>query len=251
MSRQIKRMFWDIETSPNIGYFWRTGWRVRLSPENIIKERKVICICWKWEGQSKIHSLSWDNGDDKQLIKGFLKEVIKADEIIAHNGDHFDFPWFKGQLAKYDLGSFPEVKTIDTYQIAKRNFNYNNYSLDYLSNLWFEKRKIKTGFDLWIRVMNGQKKALKEMVTYCKRDVELQEMVWNKLVPYYKPKTHVGVLQGKPKWTCPHDGSVDVIKKQERPTATGARRHQMQCKECGRHYTISDSVYHVYLNIEQ
>lgn len=54
----IKRLFFDIETSPNIGYFWRTGYNLSITPDCIINERKIICISYKWETEDKIYSLT-------------------------------------------------------------------------------------------------------------------------------------------------------------------------------------------------
>ena len=38
----MKRLFVDIETSPNIGLFWRAGYKQTITPDSIIEERKVI-----------------------------------------------------------------------------------------------------------------------------------------------------------------------------------------------------------------
>ena len=43
----IKRLFFDIETSPNIVYSWRTGYNLTITTENIITERAIICISYK------------------------------------------------------------------------------------------------------------------------------------------------------------------------------------------------------------
>jgi hypothetical protein len=53
----IKRLFFDIETSPNIGYFWRAGYKLNIGHENIIEERKIICISYKSGSIKKIHRL--------------------------------------------------------------------------------------------------------------------------------------------------------------------------------------------------
>jgi hypothetical protein len=42
----FKRLFYDIETSPNIGFFWSSSYKANIPHDNIIKERAVICICW-------------------------------------------------------------------------------------------------------------------------------------------------------------------------------------------------------------
>jgi hypothetical protein len=55
-----KRLFFDIETSPNIGFFWQSGYKLNISYNNIITERAIICICYKWEGDEKLYSLNWD-----------------------------------------------------------------------------------------------------------------------------------------------------------------------------------------------
>ena len=52
-----KRLFFDIETSFNIGWFWRAGYKQAITPEQIIHERKVICISYKWEGEDEVYNL--------------------------------------------------------------------------------------------------------------------------------------------------------------------------------------------------
>ncbi len=59
-----KRLFYDIETSFNVGVFWRTGYNLTINPGDIIHERAIICICYKWEGEDEIHSLTWSRFGD-------------------------------------------------------------------------------------------------------------------------------------------------------------------------------------------
>ncbi len=51
-----RRLFFDIEVSPNIVFSWRAGYNLNIDPDNIIEERKIICVCWKWEGKDEVHS---------------------------------------------------------------------------------------------------------------------------------------------------------------------------------------------------
>jgi uncharacterized protein YprB with RNaseH-like and TPR domain len=118
--QKIRRLFWDIETSPNVCLSWRTGFKINLDPDNIIKERAIICICYKWEGNKKVYSIEWDRGDDRQLVEDFAVVAAEADELVAHNGDSFDIRWFNGRNALHDLPPLPEYKTVDTYRIARR-----------------------------------------------------------------------------------------------------------------------------------
>ena len=243
----IKRMIWDIETSPNIGLFWRPGYKVSLSHDNIIQERAIICICWKWEGENKVHSLEWDNGDDRQLCEDFLQEALKADELIAHNGDKYDVKFFNARCLFHKLDPAPIWKTVDTLVIARRRFGFNSNRLDYLGKFLLNEGKIHTEYGMWKDILlNNCDKAMKKMVKYCKQDVVLLEKVWERLSPYHTPKSHAGVMQYREKWSCPHDGSINVIHSKKAITAAGTPRHQMKCNKCGRYYSISEKAYTEY-----
>jgi DNA polymerase elongation subunit (family B) len=244
MNTKIKRLIFDIETSPCIGLFWRPGWKISISHDNIVEESAIMCICWKWEGEKKIYSSQWDKGDDKQCVADFLKVALEADELVAHNGDQFDVKWVNTRCLHHNLGPLPIWKTVDTLAIARRRFKFNSNRLDYLGKFLFGEGKIHTSFDLWKDILlKDSKKAMKEMVKYCKKDVELLEKVYHALQPYHGNKTHVGALNGEEKWTCPHDGSANICLSKRTVTAGGAPRFQMQCKDCGKYFTISNTEY--------
>lgn len=245
---KVKRLFWDIETSPNIGYFWRCGYKINIGHDNIIKERAVICVCYKWEGKKKVYSLRWKNGDDKAMLKKFLSIAKEADELVAHNGNRFDMPWFQGRCLKHGLEPYPLFKTVDTLSISRRKFNLNSHRLDYLAKFLFDEGKIKTDFDLWKDVCDGVKKALDKMVRYCKRDVVLLEKVWNRLKDYCKPATHVGSYLTRTRWSCAYCGSKRVKRNKVVTTAAGLLRHGMLCVKCGKYYSIPNNVYVKYID---
>ena len=87
----VRRLFFDIETSPCLGWFWRPSYNTTINPNQIIEYAKVICISYMWEGDTKVHNLSWTKDQcDKKMIEDFIKVMNKADEIVAHNGDRFN-----------------------------------------------------------------------------------------------------------------------------------------------------------------
>jgi len=240
----IKRLFWDIETSPNVGLFWKSGYKVSIPPENIIQEKKIICICWKWEGHKRVFSATWDKGDDSKLIEEFLPVLESADEAVAHNGDGFDLKWFNAQAMQYGLVVPADTKTVDTLVIARKRFYLNSNRLDYIARLLFGEGKRETGYQLWKDILlHNDPKALKDMVAYCQEDVRLLERIYEQIAPFHAPKTHVGVLLGEPRWTCPHCGSYDMRRKKRRPTAKGMIQHSMVCNDCFKHCTLSDWAY--------
>lgn len=240
----VKRLFWDIETSPNIGFFWRASEKTFIPYENVIREGAVICICYKWEGDRQVHALTWNDGDDKAAVKAFLEVARTADEMVAHYGDQFDLKWFNAQCLKHGLEPLHEPKTVDTYQIAKRRFNLNSRRLDYLGKLLFGRGKIKTEYGLWTAItLDNCKKSLKKMVDYCCEDVRLLERVYHEISRFHSVKTHAGVLKGGPRWSCPECGSKMVRKTRRKSTAKGGVQYSMRCDDCQRGYTVSGAVY--------
>lgn len=247
---EIKRLFLDIETSPNTVYSWRVGRKIHLDPDNIIEERCIVCVCWKFAGSNKVNSVSWNGrGDNRKIIATILPVLNSADEIVMHNGANFDLPWIKTMALLYGVPTNPSYKVVDTCVFARKNLYLNSSKLDYLGKFLGVGAKIHTDFSLWKGVMAGDPKALKRMIEYCKQDVVLLEKVYEKLSICMPASTHTGVLSGGGKWTCPHCGGYNVVKHGRRVTAKGAVQHQMTCQSsgCFKFFTISDSVYTQYV----
>lgn len=246
---RINRLFFDLEVSPNVGLFWRPGYEVNIDHGNIIQERAIICVGYKWEHEKKAHVICWDKDqDDKALLAEFLKIANTADEIVAHNGDRFDIPWLRGRCIFHGLEPMPRYKSVDTLQWARRNFGFNSNRLDYIAKYLGMGGKIKTEFGLWKDiVLHKCPKALKRMAEYCARDVELLQKVYARMEPYTTPKTHVGVASGSDKWTCPKCGGTDVRIVKTTTSAAGTTRTQMQCNDDGRYFTISAAARKEYL----
>lgn len=245
----IKRLFFDIETSPNIGLYWTAGYKQNISYESIIKERAIICIAYKWAGEKTTHSLQWDkHQNDKAMLKEFIKIAEQADEIVAHNGDHFDEPWIRTRCLFHGISMMPDYTSIDTLYKSRSKFKFNSNKIDYIAKFLGIPGKIHTNFDLWKKItLDNDEKSLNYMVKYCKGDVKTLEQVFDKLNSYIKPKTHHGVLAGGEKFTCPDCGSSNIRFVRKRATAAGTLKYQLQCKDCGKYFTVSEKVYREYL----
>jgi len=235
----MKRLIWDIETSPNVGFFWRSGHEIDVGTHNIITERAIICVCWKWAGEKKVHSLAWNKGNDEKLIKEFIKVLNQADEAIAHNGDRFDLKWFRGRCLYYRVPMSPKVQTIDTLKESRKLFDLNSHRLNYLGEyLGLGGKEDTGGFDTWRKIiLENDNKALKQMVKYCKRDVDLLEKVFDVLNPYISSRVHYGAYTNE----CPECGSDNVIISKTRITAGGSKQYQFKCKDCGKYHSVAAS----------
>ena len=233
----IGRLFFDIETSPNIVYTWRAGWNITITPESIIEERRIICISYKWEGKDKVHRLTWDeNQDDKKMLISFINIANTADELIAHNGDRFDIKWIRTRCIYHRIPMFPQYRTLDTLKKAKSGFYFNSNKLDYIAKFLNVGAKMETGgYDLWKNVMAND------------QDVIVLEAVYQEMKGYFKQNTHEGVLEGRFKFSCPSCSSTKVEYLKLNTTPMGAIRRLMNCNICNHTYEVSNASYVLYL----
>ncbi len=238
---KIKRLYFDIETSPNIGYFWQAGYKLNIPYDNIIKERAIITICYKWEGQRDVYHLTWDKTQsDKGMLEKFVKVANEADELVGHNGDRFDLPWVRTRCLYHRIPMMPDYKSIDTLKVSRSKFRFNSNRLNYIARYLNIGQKINTSFDLWTKIVfNKDKQAMDKMVKYCKQDVRLLEKVYKELEFYFNPKTHVGVLNNKPKSSCPRCGSEKNAIHQTIVSATGVKKYKVKCKDCHSYHTVN------------
>lgn len=234
-----KRLYFDLESSPNIGLFWSSGYKQNIDYQNIIKERAIICICYKWEDEKQVHSLSWDkNQSDKKLLQEFIKVANQADELVGHNGDKFDLPWVRTRCLYHRIELFPKYVTIDTLKLSRRQFRFNSNRLDYIASFLGIGKKIKTDFNLWKDiVLNKCEKSMAKMIDYCKQDVKLLEQVHKELRLHDTPKTHYGVVLSNDKRLCPECASNNVIISKTRITAGGTKQIQYKCNDCGKYHS--------------
>lgn len=237
-----RRLFFDIEVSPNIAFIWSSGYKINVDPGSIIKERAIICICYKWEEEKDIHSLQWDHKqNDKKMLEAFIKVANTADEMVGHNGDKFDLAWIRTRCLFHGLSMFPKYTTIDTLKIARSKFKFNSNKLNYIADFLGIGEKIKTDFSLWKNiVLNKDPKAMESMIKYCKKDVALLEKVYNHLSRHIEPKTHFGVIFGGERLSCPECGSDEYNKQGSKVMASGLRRFLFQCKTCHKYFQRID-----------
>ena len=243
----METVIYDIESSPNIGTFWRPGYKIRISHDNIIQERKVICICWTTVGSDEVYYLNWDQDqNDKDMLEEFADVLNNCDIAVAHNGDRFDLPWLKGRLCKLEIPVDPWLKTIDTLKWAKK-MGFNSNRLDYLGQYLLGYGKTETSYGMWKDILlNNDRDVLQEMVDYCINDVVLLEEVYERLAPFNRPNFNKATLTGGEKWMCPYTGSADVHSKGKRTTAAGTVQWRMWSNTANRYYQISNKSHQEY-----
>jgi DNA polymerase elongation subunit (family B) len=235
---QRKRLFFDIETAPNVGLFWEAGYKKNIDYTNITRERAIICICYKWEDDEEAQALTWDKKqNDKKMLQTFVKIAAQADELVGHNGNKFDLAWIRTRCLYHGIDMFPKYTVIDTLSIARSKFKFNSNKLDYIGKFLKLGEKIKTSYSLWVDILLGKSQpALDEMINYCKQDVILLEQIYNKIKSHLEPKTHFGVIFKQKRQSCPECGSDDNISHGIRVSSNGLKYRRLQCMTCSKHF---------------
>tara|TARA_R110002020_G_scaffold68971_2_gene179870 strand:- start:7937 stop:8866 length:930 start_codon:yes stop_codon:yes gene_type:complete len=242
-------LIYDIETSYNIGKFWRAGYNLNINPGDIIHERAIICISYKWTDETQVYNLVWDeNQCDKFLLEQFIPVLNEADMIVAHNGDRYDLKFIKTRALKHRLQMLVNYKQFDTLKVAKAKFMFNSNKLDYISKFLGAEGKIRTEMKLWDDIILRKcPKALDKMLEYCDEDVRQLEVVYDALVSWDNPRFHLGVMNGGPKDTSPITGGKNLELVKTVTTNRGGLKRIMRDISCDRLFEMSDSNYKKYL----
>lgn len=231
---KVKRLFFDIETSPCLATVWRTGKTV-INDTQILSPIKIICISYKWEGKDKVHNLKWDRDQcDKQMLSKFYDVLEEADEVVGHNIRSFDLKNIQGRFATHGLPPMPLFLIQDTYTAARATMTLASLKLNYLAKVFKIGQKVETGgYGLWLDCFyKNDRKALKQMVKYCEGDVTLTEKVYNKLKPYIKVQTNLAA-RSMDLTMCPSCGGKLIVHSAVWVTGI-TQRQRFKCKSCHR-----------------
>lgn len=224
-----KVLILDIETKPAQAYVWRAYGEQNIGVEQIIDPGGIICVGAKWLGGKETFLFSeWEHGYNEMLIN-VHDMMSEADAVITYNGDKFDLPKLQGAFLLQGLDSPPPATSIDVVKVV-RKLGYFVNRLAFIGPFLGVGAKIKhEGFDLWVKVMDGNGPAQRRMEKYCKQDVKLLEKLYLKVRPFIKNHPHMGNTKG---YECGACGSKQVQSRGYRRTKS-FRIQRLQCQTCG------------------
>lgn len=171
-------LFLDLETSAALAYVFSRH-KVFINQDAIHTEGgKILVAGYRFLGEDKtkvLYNKSEIRQGEDYLICAQLWEIFNnADVVIGHNARQFDVKMLEVRCLANGLPPLPAVQVIDTLEIAKKKFRFPSNKLDSLAAYLGIGRKISTGgIELWVKVQQGDEKALADMVEYCEGDVDL------------------------------------------------------------------------------
>jgi len=227
----MKILLFDLETSPNLAYVWGL-WQQNVGINQIESSTEVLCFGAQWLGQKKVHFASVHH-DGKQVMLEKLHALMdEADVLVGWNSKKFDHKHINREFVTNRLSPPSPTKDLDLMLVVKQNFNFPSNKLDYVAQTLGVGAKVThTGFDLWRRCMQDDRKAWAMMKRYQIQDVALLEDLYYILQPWMGSK-HPNRPLYDHKEGCTVCGSANVQKRGSYKTQA-AIYQRFCCMDCG------------------
>lgn len=239
-TRTAKILLLDIETLyMEVKGIWNLKHNDYIQPDRITKDWSILCWAAKWLFESKIMGqvVKPQEGVDRteaSIIEGIWKLLDQADIVVMQNGKKFDVPKLNSKFIKHGFPPPSPYQVVDTLLAMRAKIYLPSYKLDYVAkHVLGIEGKIKTGIEDWDRCNEGDKEALKNMLTYCKKDVApLLEDLYLTLLPWIPGHPNLGIYVDHDKDVCPKCESQDLSWSLEYPTPQGLW-NGFRCNTCG------------------
>lgn len=230
---KTKILLYDIEVSRDIVAGYGNKWDFKVV--KTIKHQELMCFAYKWMGEKKVKYVSrHDYKTYKEFVEVLWKLLNEANITIAHNGNRFDNKMANRFFIKEGFGPVKPYRSIDTLQVARREFKFQSNSLNDLCDyLEIGSKKKITYADLEDDFMSGNpsKSVERLMKQYNIQDVVLLEQLYFKLRPFIRNHPNLGDLEEIDK-ICPKCGSPN-LKSEGTHARRGGRVQSYSCTDCG------------------
>lgn len=225
----------DIETAPKIAYVWRF-FKEHVGAKQVLDHGHIMSFAAKKLGSDQIIYHENRKDDDSLITKHLIEVLDDADIVIAQNGDRFDLPTINGRALVHGFQPPSPYKTVDTLQVARKEFKFERNSLEYLAMVLGCEAKGGhhkfPGFELWLECLRGNEEAWEEMQVYNIQDVLTLEEVYLKMRPWIRNHPNLGIYLEQDQAVCPKCGSKHVHQRGYTTTNTGKYK-KFRCVNCG------------------
>ena len=155
----------------------------------------------------------------------------------SHNCKRFDEKMANAFFLRHGMNPPSPYQSFDTLQTARKYFRFDNNKLDYLGKLLIGEGKTDVTYgDCWDKMLHGSLKEKRKyahlMDVYCRRDVEVLENVYYKLLPWATNHPNVALAAGVD-FICPRCGNDAKFRaKSYRRTGAQLNAIQYECLKC-------------------
>lgn len=228
----------DIETSPQVGYFWGNIYETSII--KVLEHSQVISYSAKWlDGKQVTKALpdykgykpGRQNMNDKKLLEDLHALLEQADIVVGQNQIDFDIKVLNARFGKHNIYPPAPYKTVDTKREGRKYFKLPSHKLQNMSEYFGGEGKMEhEGFPLWERCMDGDPAAWRKMKAYNAQDVRETEKLYLKMRPFMKTHPNTGMYFEE--CVCTACGSANAQHRGYARTQTAVYR-RFQCNDCG------------------
>ncbi len=220
----------DIETAPNTVFCWGL-FDQNIAHEQVVESSYILCWSAKWYQDRILQYESVQTQTKRSMLRKIHALLEEAEVVIHYNGTKFDIPTLNKEFIKLGMTPPSPYKQVDLYQVVKRMFRFESNKMMAITKQLDLGMKLKhQGFELWVGCMNGDEDCWKVMEKYNKRDVQIMERLYTKLLPWIPNHPHQGLTNQA---ACPRCGVVGKMARRGTMTARTARYQRYQCSGCG------------------
>ena len=225
-----KILLLDIETAPNRAFVWGT-WKQNINPDWIDADGYVLCWTAKWLDSKEIHFHRLKDGKHKTLLDPIHRLLHEAHAVVHYNGTSFDIPTLNKEFLTHGFTPPSPYKQVDLLLTMRGDFRFPSNKLDYICKTLSLGEKLRhEGPQLWLDCMQDKADAWEKMEAYNRRDVDLLESLYKKLLPWIKKHPNRAAMSGME--VCPSCGSDD-IKLDGTYIASQLKYERYHCGGCG------------------
>jgi len=230
-------LIFDIETAPVQSYVWSL-WKQNIYIDQIESDWFMLSWSAKWLFEEEIYSdvLTSKEAikeDDSRIAKSMWEFIDHADIIIGHNISGFDIPKLNTRWIVNGLKPPSPYKMVDTLKEAKKNFMFSSNKLDFIARILGTEMKMDAGgFETWIGCLKGDKESLLKMEEYNRKDINVSEEVYVKIMPWIKNHPNLALYYQDDMHRCRNCGSENVSFS-DKFYDTGLNRYSTVRCECG------------------
>jgi DNA polymerase elongation subunit (family B) len=246
-----KILVFDIETCPNLGWFWGL-FKQNIRPDQIKEPTRMICFAAKWLGEQKIIFRSEYHHGQEEMLTTLRALLDEADVTVTYNGDKFDIKRVRKEFRLHGMEQPSDFISVDLYKIIKRIEDWPSHQMGYIAEELGLSQKMKHhGFLLWREAMGDfgeerQRKAWNIMRRYNRQDLKPTEDL------FYRYEANIVLpaaglfapapLDLPPTPPCPNPlcQSTHVTRQGYKRTKT-RRYPQYKCQTCGKWFSETRS----------
>lgn len=238
--QDVRILLLDIETAPNRAWFWGGVYKQNINPDWIDANGHVLCWTAKWLDDDEVHFHRLVRGNHKKLLLPMHRLLSEAQAVVHYNGQSFDIPTLNKEFLVHGITPPSPYKQVDLLLTMRSMFRFPSNKLDYICKVLELGGKLRhEGPQLWMDCMEDKPEAWQKMEAYNRRDVELLESLYRRLLPWLKKHPNRSALSGMA--CCPSCGSFDY-KRDKNYTANQLTYPLYQCGNCETFFRDTKSI---------